>query len=61
MIHSRKKNDKLDFIIIVNFCESDFQKNEKISHRLGEKTFTKHISDKGPVFQMYKVLLELKK
>ena len=40
--------DKLDFIIMKNFCERQMQENWKISYRLKE-TFGNHIFDKEPV------------
>ena len=39
-------------------CEKYYEENEKISHRLGEKIFAKHTSDKDLAFKIYKELLK---
>ena len=56
----KEKNDKLNFIIIKNFCSM----NDNIQRVRGqdidwEKIFAKNTSNKGLLFKIYKEFLKL--
>lgn len=42
-------NKDFDFIKVANFSENNTVQNEMTNHKLGEKIFVKHISDKSLV------------